>query len=105
MKVVKLVDVSFTKKDNKIKYETSDKIKVKEYLKNDNKQFDEELSFEIKYFLLKEKYDVLQKKNKNYKGISRTNCIFNCLYILLFIFRILPQWSRNLFLIIRLADD
>ena len=69
MKVVKLVDVSFTKKDNQIKLETSDKIKVKEYIKNENKEFDEELSFEIKYFLLKEKYDVLQKKIKIIKEL------------------------------------
>ena len=69
MKVVKLVDTSFTKKDNQIKFETSDKMKEKESLKNENKEFDDELSFEIKYFLLKEKYDVLQKKIKIIKEL------------------------------------
>ena len=53
MKTVKFVDISFNKKDNQIVIsEKSDKIKVKEYLKNENNEFDEELSFEIRYSLL-----------------------------------------------------
>ena len=51
MKNVKFVDISFTRKDNKIISEKSDKIKVKEYIKNESNEYDEELSFKIKYLL------------------------------------------------------
>ena len=62
MKNVKFVDISFTRKDNKIISEKSDKIKVKEYIKNESNEYDEELSFKIKYLLLKGEYDILLRK-------------------------------------------
>ena len=62
MKSVRFIYVSFDKKDYQIISEKSDKIKVKEYLKSENNYFNEDLFFEINFFLLKKKYEVLLRK-------------------------------------------
>ena len=64
MKTVKIVDTPFTKKDNQINSGKSDKIKIKDYLKNENNVLGEELSFEIKYLLLKKNMTFYLKKLK-----------------------------------------
>ena len=55
-----MIDISFKKKDNHIKFEASDEIKINQYIGKENKKFGEQI-IEIKDYLLREKCDFLIK--------------------------------------------
>lgn len=48
---MKVHDISYIEKDNEIKYEEFEKIKIEKSQLKDNKGFDDQLEFEKKYYL------------------------------------------------------